>query len=435
MSSCNCNRTQLGRSLGKAADYLVPMTGIYGQAADNMAKRVKAWTGFGDYQINYNSLMQGDGMMAKTHGPSFIPSSEGRGLTIRWYEYIGDVCTSPGSVGGFNADTYRINPGNPIAFPWLSVIATQFEQYKPKGIFFEFRSTATETTTNASLGSVIFATEYDLYDPDKFVSKHQMLQTAYSNEGKSTSNILHGIECAPNEMQNILYNTRDFYKVSDGATDKYDLCETTVATYGGGLPTGQSIGSLYVHYEFEFLKQQGYANIPRMKNFYTQNLYTTTSYVGASPKLSAYEWANDSQCFTLGITVDDTGNVIKIPPKFAGCTFEITFRFNNGITSFTTAAAANPITDGCSLAFPNLNSYMTSLAYYQAPQAASTGVLNATITWYIKMDEVIPKSWATITWANSAAGFASIGCCPSSTAALSAFSINAVIRSNPSNWS
>lgn len=251
--SCDCGNSAIGRWTGKVGGQLGDRLDSMGRQALSMGvKRFKTWTGLGDYKLNSNSLISGG--ISGTTGPIRI-ETRGRELVVSFREYLGEVYTGP-VVGQFHAQTFVVNPANVKTFPWLAPIASQYDQYIPQGIIFEFKSTATDyTASSASLGSVIMASEYDVTDAP-FTTKQQMLNSAYSQESKMSEDAAHGIECAPTETQRKLFYTRTLGTVVAGDVRDYDLCNFTIATQGGGLAANQSVGSIYVHYEFVFLKEQ-----------------------------------------------------------------------------------------------------------------------------------------------------------------------------------
>lgn len=267
--------------------------------------------------------------------------TQGRSTFIRWREYIGDVYTHPNTIGAFNATSFVVNPGNLQTFPWLSTVANQYEQYKPRGIIFEFRSTATDTTTNASLGSVLMTTDYDLVDA-AYTSKAEMLNSAYSSEGKMTDNILHGIECDPEELSRKVYFTRSSgsQTVFTAADRDYDVCRTTIATQGGGLPAGQSVGSLYVHYEFEFLKEQVYGGISAQNMLRCDYASTLPA---STPRTQNFGFVR--KCgVDMGLLFQNDG--IVFPQYWAGATFQLTFIYSQS-TAFTVTTPTNLVYQGC----------------------------------------------------------------------------------------
>lgn len=339
---CDCPGSSFG---GRIGSKLGAAAGDYAQNfASKQFKRFKNWTGFGDYRIASNSLVTGQ--MSPSSEP--IIQTRGRSTTVMYREYLGDVSTHPTVVGAFNAITYPVNPGNAGTFPWLSNIALQYEQYKPKGILFEFRSTATDTTTNASLGSIMMSSEYDAKDqnPD---SKAQMLMSAYSSETKMTNGLLHGIECDPEELQRNIFYVRPIQsELVLSAEDQmdYEVCRTTIATQGGGLPAGQSVGSLWIHYEFEFFKEQinEVNEFPYFANYYGLNSLATNN-------LSDFGLSRN-QGYEFGI--EFTTNGIIFPKIWAGKTFIFTFGFSTTVAYITATADISWTTSGCSVvSYPN----------------------------------------------------------------------------------
>ena len=144
--------------------------------------------GFGDYRLNGNTLMTG-GMSP----PQMVNSINRGGYIVRHREYLGDVLATE----TFTSKVYPLNPGIQT-FPWLSQIAGSFEQYKFRGLVFEFRSTSSDavlsTATSSALGTVIMATQYNVLNPP-FASKLAMENYEFANSDKPSCSFYHPIEC------------------------------------------------------------------------------------------------------------------------------------------------------------------------------------------------------------------------------------------------
>lgn len=220
---------------------------------------IKSWFGAGDYSINTNSLVRGGPMMQQA--PMMDYSADGREVTIRWKEYVGDVFTHPTVAGRFWTQAYAINPGLVDNFPWLSCVATQYQQWKPMGILWEFKSTSGDITGSQALGKIIIATDYNTTTlQTDFVSASEMLSESYNQESVPTQNMIHGIECDPRERTRNVYFTRSGAIDPTGTLGDFDLAQTTVATVGG--PTANTnLGSLWIHYDIKFYKNQLYSGI------------------------------------------------------------------------------------------------------------------------------------------------------------------------------
>lgn len=241
--TCNCDdnpKTSWGRFGAQGGDEL------YNKAA----KYIKSWTGFGDYRITSNSLIEnGNGDMSQVK-----IMTQGRETRVTYREYIGDVY-APGAA--FNVTKFEINPGNSSTFPWVSPIALQYEQYKPLGMIFEFKATASELSTSTNLGSVMMATDYDVSD-GAYATKQQMMNSAYAAEARICDTQLHGIECDPDELQRKIFFVRQKGQVVNNPKD-YDVGNFYIATQGSDVGI---VGSLYVHYDLVFYKEQVSGGVP-----------------------------------------------------------------------------------------------------------------------------------------------------------------------------
>lgn len=215
-------------------------------------------SGFGDYQITQNSLLQG-GMPV----PQVVNSIDRGSTIVRHCEYLGEVLATT----AFTTRTYNLNPGLDDTFPWLSQIANAYEQYRWRGMIFEFRSTSSNAllsaATSTALGSVIMGTQYDVLD-EPWTDKRTMLNHEYSNSINPSISGVHLVECK--KQFSILNNqyTRFGPPPTGGDLHMYDLGKFTIATTGMQV-AGGAIGELWVSYEIELMKQQfnlvGYADV------------------------------------------------------------------------------------------------------------------------------------------------------------------------------
>lgn len=339
---CECGNSNYGKYFSKIGGQLGDrLESKVNSFADAAKKRFKDWTGLGDYKIVYNSLIHGS-----ENSSNMKVAYSDRGLIVKHKEYLGDVITSSGSIGAFNSKKYTVNPGNIITFPWLNPISLQYDQYKPLGIIFEFVSTASETSTSASLGSVIMSTNYDVTDPDP-LNKADMLNRAYSSETKMSQNMLHGLECDPLELQTNLYYC-SAYKTTNLDPREFDMANFYVATQGGSLPVNTIVGSLYVHYEYEFFKQIPYGGIPSKSLIYAE--YSGT-FSGAS--LNQYQnwWTSNVPTLVYGkdLGIASFGTTLYIPTYWQGATFLVTFLLENNTTTSASVAASGSTLTGCSV--------------------------------------------------------------------------------------
>lgn len=312
---------KIGRFVGdefekRAKPYLQPLFSFFGS---------------GDYTLKANSLVDGGG----STNQAMVVASGGREVRIQFREYLGDVISAPN--GAFDIRAYSINPGLATSFPWLNAIANQFDQWQPHGIVYEFKSTSSEYVSQQSLGSVIMATEYDVYD-DPFTSKQGMLNSAYSSECKPSINMVHGIECAPRDTPNRIFYTRH---INDSNSLNRDLTDCDIGTFyvaTQGMASGSpalNLGSLYVHYDITFRKEQTHVSSAIGGNilYCMYAASTPTAYTSPSvPWSAAQGWARIQG--NMEVTLAPDAARITFPTWITGGTFLLAYTIR-GTSGFT----------------------------------------------------------------------------------------------------
>lgn len=211
---------------------------------------VKALTGFGDYTVMENSISSG------TIGgdPPTIQNTRNNSFIVHHREYIGDVF----AASSFTPTTFPINPGMLSTFPWLHQVADSFEQYKFRGLVFEYKSMSSDAVLSVSassaLGTVIMSTQYNVLD-EPFSDKRSMENYEYANSSKPSCSFFHPIECKMSQTSVAELYVRST-PVTVGDARLYDLGNFTVAVQGmQNVPTAPSvIGELWVTLEVEFFK-------------------------------------------------------------------------------------------------------------------------------------------------------------------------------------
>jgi len=205
--------------------------------------------GLGAYDLNslaHNVLIKPD--LPEVRNSVYV---EG-GTIIRHREYLGTITTSS-TANTFNIQSYPLNPAQSSTFPWLSSIAQNYEEYKPNGLMFEFRSTASDaiaSSTNLALGQVMLCTQYDPTDPD-FASDIEMLNYSWAQSGKVSDTVCHFIECDPKQSPLSHLYTRAGGLESDLRFT--DFGKFSIAT-NGLQGTSVQVGQLWVTYEFIMYK-------------------------------------------------------------------------------------------------------------------------------------------------------------------------------------
>jgi len=200
--------------------------------------------GFGDYSVNQNSIMNGQ-------DPPVVRNSA-NGIIVRHREYLRDISATT----AFTLTSLNINPGLIGTFPWLAAVAENFEQYKWRGLLYEFKSLSSDSVlssaTSSALGSVIMATQYDALDPT-FPNKFNMENYEYANSSKPSHSFIHPVECKRNQTAFNELFVRSGAAPSGSDLRLYDIGVFNIATVGMQAASGVA-GELWCTYEVELIK-------------------------------------------------------------------------------------------------------------------------------------------------------------------------------------
>jgi hypothetical protein len=331
--------------------------------------QVKLITGSGDYTVQSNSIARfGHKISNGTDVPTF--SRGKRSLRVHHREYIGDVVSS-GSANTFDVNSYVINPGDPITFPWLSGIASQYDQWQPNGIVFAFKSTsATFNGTDQSLGTVILASDYDTLDLT-YSSKQEMENSEFAVSGASYQSILHPVECNISERPLKMLYVRKGQQTPADSVKFYDLCNTQVAT-AGISGTNVNVGELWVTYDISFYKEQ-LGNGAYGSGILEYAASNTVGIAAATPfGTSANRTVKTSN--TLNVTVNTTTG-ISFPTKLQTGCYLFTY-YVIGTSTTTTSAPTITTFTNCE-AGPNL--FGSASTIFSADSTTTTAMFCQTI--------------------------------------------------------
>nr|WAE42837.1 MAG: capsid protein [Cressdnaviricota sp.] len=239
-------QNRIGRGIGNVWKALSPFA--------NKFAGIPSISGVGDYQITYNSIMSAGGEgVAQFSGSSSGLGSYGRSVRIQHREYIQDVQ----STTAFQNLSFAINPSNYNCFPWLSIIAQNFQEYKFHGLVFNFVSLSAEAlnSTNTALGAVIMSTDYNAASKP-YASKAAAENAEYTVSCKPSCSMAHGIECDPAQTVNrghLYISPLNNGSVPAGEDIKtYNLGNFQFMTQGSQAVA--TIGELWVSYDLELIK-------------------------------------------------------------------------------------------------------------------------------------------------------------------------------------
>lgn len=117
------------------------------------------------------------------------------------------ISSPPTAPGGFQNQVLTINPGLQQTFPWLGLVAPQFEEYELKQLMFYWRPMVTDFNSGTGqAGEIIMVTQYNPSDaPFTDTLRAKSYDGAMSSKTSIPMN--HGVECDP--------------KLNSGAPGKY----------------------------------------------------------------------------------------------------------------------------------------------------------------------------------------------------------------------
>lgn len=262
--------------------------------------------GFGEYDVKSNSLLAG-ATNGKIGGMIPIVKNTKSSFIISHREYLGDILSS---TEDFDITTFKLNPGMSETFPWLALIAACFEQWRPRGIVFDFATEASEYTNDVGIGYVALATQYNSYDIP-FQDKMSMMNHEFCTRGKTSESFVHPVECARSE--NVLSDLYTRSGDAEGDIRMYDLGEVSIAV-GGQTVADKVIGELWATYEIEFLKPKLSTTTGSFLNYWLAAFIPL-----ADTPLGTDEIVTETTVSTFAPIIDQPAGKITLPPGLRGC--------------------------------------------------------------------------------------------------------------------
>jgi hypothetical protein len=297
--------TRLGAALralgglgGSTVGSLIGMGAQGGNLGTGIGAALSKWLGSGDYVVAQNSIATraSAGMVPAMH-------KEGQSIIVRHREFLTEV---RGSINFQVRNEFDLNPGLQTTFPWLCGIASQYSQYKIRGLVFHYVPTSGNavSSTNAALGTVMLQTSYRATESPP-ASKIELLNEYWSSEAKPSEEFCHPIECDPKENPfNIQYIRTGGLPVTENQL-MYDLGRTTVAV-SGQQADNIVLGDLWVTYEIELKK-------PVLRNINNFDIQTGTSLATAGITNTVPFGTNQSLRFdSTAAGFDVTGTTITM---------------------------------------------------------------------------------------------------------------------------
>jgi len=181
-----------------------------------------------------------------------------KNCTFEQDEFIGDVIGSTtfggtlnGVVGAAQAVQLSINPGQGLAFPWLSLMAPRFEKYVFTQLEFYYKHEVSQFATAGTVGKVLLGFDYDAADSPPTV-KAQILDVDPHADGMPCEDFCLKVDCRE------AFNNGPKYirpgNLPGGADIKtYDVGLLNIAAAGTADNTTK-LGELHVRYRGYFQK-------------------------------------------------------------------------------------------------------------------------------------------------------------------------------------
>lgn len=336
---------------------------------------LKAITGFGDYNIESNSIMQGG-----ISPPEIVNTVQKNGFIVRHREYIADISAST----SFAVQTFDINPGLNGSFPYLSQIAKAFELYRLRGLVYEFKSMSSDAVLSSSassaLGTVAMATQYNSLNP-AFTSLIQLENHEFANASKPSCDFYHPVECKRSEIPNTELYIRTGAVPDGGDIRWFDLGQFNIATAGMQNATGV-IGQLWCTYEVEFYQ----ARYDAPTGILTDHIFNS-SCNGGSPLGASHSFSAGN---SIGLSL--TSTTITFPNSIRDGNYLVLLRY------VTVGSAAPFVAPSISVSstYSLLQVWATSLGPDLATNGNSANVTSTTfhLAYWIKINS--PSALITI---------------------------------------
>jgi len=295
-----------------------------------------------------------------------------RGVRIAHHEYLGDVSSSV----AFAATKYPINPGQAATFPWLSTVASAFQEYELNGCIFFFKSTSANAlnSTNTALGQVIGGVQYNPYQVSPN-SKLEMLALAGAADGKPSESNIYPVECK-SDMTLMRSKLVRLGSVADDLA-KYDHGNFYLGT--NGSQAAAVVGELHIVYDVWLKKPRLWpasASAAWYSHFYAD---TFTNALPLGSAVGVLSTVSNS----LGVVYDRAARTLTIPAAnvVAGTVYMVRFVWTgdaNANLTYPTITCVNGTT------YNQTKFQGSSTGDFKNP--ASGSFLYATYTRYYKLN-------------------------------------------------
>lgn len=285
--------------------------------------------GLGSYQIESNSLLQPGALDLGGEIPRIANDGIHECILVRKEEYIGDLITGSGTPSQFDVQVLDINPANGDLFPWLAQIASQFQEWKLRGMLVVLKTIASDVSTALSLGQMFGVVQYDV-DGAPFTNMQQILNYQGASSQKVSKSVVVPVECK--ESENVLTH---LFVATNGVipTGKdpkfYNLAKLWVGSEG--CPQANTkIAQIWVTYDIALYKSFMGSGGDLALGIQSGH-WTSTTFANAAP-LTGFPAGADPDNFFRG---EVTSTTIKFPHNSTQGIWLVGVRWSGGSASLT----------------------------------------------------------------------------------------------------
>jgi hypothetical protein len=266
---------------------------LVGKGVTSLAK----WLGVGAYSVNNNTIIGAGGSVPSMH-------STNDSIIVRHREYVGDVISST----TFSSVSIPLNPGIATSYPWLSKIASAFQQYSIKGMVIEYIPEVSEIAANeVSLGFVVLAAEYRT-DLPSFPSLNQALESQFAVSVKPNCPSSLAIECDPNQSPYKSWYVRTNSVPSGEDVKTFDFVNLNVLV--GNNQTGSVVlGQIWNTYEIELYRPTAFLDPPNTI-FFLHAISTVPTSASPMASYSIFNYINPIGTNQIGSAISGASRAI-----------------------------------------------------------------------------------------------------------------------------
>lgn len=190
------------KELGK----IIKGRGDYAESAAKIGSGIGSWLGnkaglfmnkifgSGDYEVQAQGVsdIRSNSLIAGSSVPAMHSDNAGAS-ELFFHEFIGNVQMTT----DFRVTSYPLDITSQLTFPWMSQIATNYQQWELVGCIFFLRSLSSNTAVapTQGMGSVFGAIRYDV-SSDQPTSKSEILNSMFASSARPSDNQALPVECS-----------------------------------------------------------------------------------------------------------------------------------------------------------------------------------------------------------------------------------------------